>query len=206
MKYFIAVAGNIGAGKTTISRLLADRFQIEVHCEKFAGNPYLSDFYLDKKKWSFHSQIYFLTQNFKAHLTIQDSKNSWIQDRTIYEDSEIFAQNLFLQGNFKARDYQCYQELYASMVDVLKYPDLVIYLRASPNVLMNRINKRQRDFEREMDFDYIAQLNIMYDRWIRGMMKKNKVLIVETDQLNIFGEENSLEQIYNGVRKSLNIT
>ncbi len=183
--YFFALAGNIGVGKTTWTNLLSDRFNWYPYFEKVVENPYLADFYSDMERWSFNSQIFFLTQRFKENHQIQNTTSTCIQDRTIFEDAEIFAFNLYRQGRMSERDFKTYRELYDSMLSSIRYPDLLIYLRASTWTHISRIRKRGRDYERKIDKEYLAQLNMLYDTWIHMYAKSHRVLIVETDNFDI---------------------
>ncbi len=181
----IAVAGNMGVGKTTLTELLHEQYGWKTYFEPQAINPYISDFYEEMQRWAFHSQIFFLTQRFKDHIAIQQKAEICIQDRTIYEDAEIFAQNLYLRGLMPERDYQSYTSLYEAMVQSLRRPGLIVYLRASTWTLISRIRKRGRDYERSVDTEYLAQLNISYERWIKRIPKSWNLLVVETDNFNI---------------------
>ncbi len=193
--YFFAMAGNIGVGKTTWTTLLSEQFGWRPYFEKVKENPYLPFFYQDMKRWSFHSQIFFLTQRFKAHQEIQTSKITCVQDRTIFEDAEIFAKNLFEQKAMSEIDYHSYQELYGAIASAIRFPDLIIYLRASIWTLISRIRKRGRDYERQIDKEYLAQLNRSYDDWVSRYAKQNRVLIVETDDLDIEKDKSRLNEI-----------
>ncbi|MBN2012669.1 deoxynucleoside kinase [candidate division KSB1 bacterium] len=193
--YFFALAGNIGVGKTTWTNLLSDRFSWHPFYEKVVENPYLSDFYSDMSRWSFHSQIFFLTQRFKENNQIQNTRKTCIQDRTIFEDAEIFAYNLFRQQIMPERDYLTYRELYDSMLSSIRYPDLMIYLRASTWTLISRIRKRGRDYERRINKEYLAQLNILYDTWIHMYAQSHRALIVETDNFDIEKDTGRLKEI-----------
>lgn len=183
--YFFALAGNIGVGKTTWTSLLSDRFNWRPYYEKVIENPYLADFYHDMTRWSFHSQVFFLTQRFKAHLEIQQTIATCVQDRTIFEDGEVFAKNLYLNKVMSEKDYLNYQDLYETIIASLRFPDLIIYLRASTWTLISRIRKRGRDYERAIDKEYLAQLNRTYEDWIKRYAQHHRVLIVETDDLDI---------------------
>jgi len=183
--YFFALAGNIGVGKTTWTKLLSGQFDWRPYYEKVVENPYLADFYHDMERWSFHSQIFFLTQRFKAHLEIQQATRTCIQDRTIFEDGEVFARNLYLNKVMTEKDYRNYQDLYETVIDTLRFPDLIIYLRASIWTLISRIRKRGRDYERTISKEYLAQLNRAYEDWIKRYSDNNRVLIVDTDNLDI---------------------
>lgn len=193
--YFFAFAGNIGVGKTTWTKLLSEKFNWHPYYEKVVENPYLPDFYHDMRQWSFHSQIFFLTQRFKAHLQIHKSQTTCIQDRTIFEDGEVFAYNLYLQNYMTYRDYQSYRELFNAILDSIRFPDLIIYLRASIWTLISRIRKRGRDYEQKIDKEYLAQLNIRYEKWIHQYAKSNRVLIVNTDDFEIERDKRRLDEI-----------
>jgi deoxyadenosine/deoxycytidine kinase len=165
-KHFIAVAGNVGVGKSTLTTMLAEKFGWEPFYEAVGDNPYLADFYKDMRRWSFHSQIFFLSRRLRHHHQLLRSPNSVVQDRSVYEDAEIFARNLYEQGNMGDRDYCSYRELYEVLVLFLPPPDLVVYLKASVPTLLERIRKRGRDFEREISPLYLQQLNELYNAWI----------------------------------------
>ncbi|MFQ5707079.1 MAG: deoxynucleoside kinase [bacterium] len=197
---FIAISGNIGVGKTSLSKQLNKRFGWKVFYEPEQKNPYLEDFYEDMQRWAFHSQIVFLTQRFKDHLKIQNSKEVLVQDRTIFEDAEIFARNLYERNLMQPRDYQTYCKLYESMVQTLEKPGLLVYLRASTWTLLSRIRKRGRDYERNLDREYLAQLNISYDRWIRRISADWSVLIVDTDDYDMVEDEDWLEGILEEIK------
>ncbi len=160
MKRFLAVAGNIGVGKSTLVTLLSQRLAWQPFYEPVTENPYLADFYKDMRAWAFHSQIFFLTRRLRIHRQLLDHPTSAIQDRSVYEDAEVFAHNLYRQGLFAQRDYASYRELYEVLTDFLPPPDLVIYLRASVSTLQERIKYRGRDYERQITPDYLQQLNL----------------------------------------------
>ena len=162
----IAIAGNIGAGKTTLTELLAKHYKWTPHYEDVDENPYLNDFYNDMQRWSFNLQIYFLNSRFKQIIDIRKSGKTIIQDRTIYEDAEIFARNLFQRRNMSDRDYHVYRGLYQEFIQFLPSPDLIIYLKASVPTLIERIHRRGRDFEREVSPLYLQQLNELYNAWV----------------------------------------
>ena len=164
---FLAVAGNIGAGKSSLTKLLAEHFGWKPYFESVDDNPYLADFYGDMKRWSFHLQIYFLANRFKNHRQIVESGESVIQDRSIYEDAMIFARNLHDMGNMDRRDYENYVSLFHVMTDYLKPPDLMIYLRASTDTLMRQIQRRGRSFEQGIERRYLELLNGLYEEWIK---------------------------------------
>ena len=179
----IAVAGNIGAGKTTLSELLAKHYKWTPHYEDVDENPYLNDFYNDMQRWSFNLQIYFLNSRFKQIIDIRKSDSTIIQDRTIYEDAEIFAPNLHSMGLMSTRDFNNYKTLFDLMISLVKPPDLLIFLRASVPTLVNQIQKRGREYENSIRIDYLKQLNDRYEKWITSY-KMGKVLIVNVDDLD----------------------
>ncbi len=197
---FIAIAGNMGVGKTTLTELLNKRFGWQTFYEPQAKNPYIEDFYRDMRRWAYHSQIFFLTQRFRDHLAIQKRQEVSIQDRTIYEDAEIFAQNLFVRGMMPERDYEAYKSLYQAMSESLKRPDVVVYLRASTWTLISRIRKRGRSYERDVDTEYLAQLNIAYERWIRKIVNDWNVLVVDTDNFDMYDDVAWLDSILDEIR------
>jgi len=179
----IAVAGNIGAGKTTLTELLAKHYKWTAHFEDVDQNPYLNDFYNDMQRWSFNLQIYFLNSRFKQITDIRKSGKTIIQDRTIYEDAEIFAPNLHSMGLMSTRDFKNYKTLFDSMVSVIQAPNLLIYLRASVPTLVNQIQKRGREYESSIRIDYLKQLNDRYENWITSY-KLGKLLIINVDDLD----------------------
>jgi deoxyadenosine/deoxycytidine kinase len=166
MEKFIAVAGNIGVGKSTLVRLLSEALDWTPFYEPVTENPYLADFYDDMQAWGFHSQVYFLMRRLRIHRQLMKMNGSVIQDRSVYEDAEIFAHNLYLQDAISERDYETYRELYQVLVEFLPPPDLVIYLRASVTTLLQRISKRGRDYEKTIAADYLADLNELYQSWV----------------------------------------
>lgn len=166
MKKFIAVAGNMGVGKTSLVEFLTSQYGFEPVYEPYTTNPYLDDFYADMGGWAFHSQVYFLSHKFRLHLGLNDSEATVVQDRTIYEDAEIFATNLGRTGMMKARDFQTYLELYQSMRGVLQPPDLMIYLRCPVRSIRQRIKRRGRPSELAIPVDYLRNLNQLYEEWI----------------------------------------
>jgi deoxyadenosine/deoxycytidine kinase len=183
MKKFVAVAGNIGVGKSTLVEMLCGKLGWEPFYEPVAENPYLADFYEDMPTWSFHSQIFFLSHRLRSHNDLANHPTSVIQDRSVYEDAEIFAQNLARQGHIQPRDYQTYRELYEAVIDILPPPDLVIYLRASVPTLLRRIERRGRDYESEIAPEYLAGLNELYESWINDFTLC-PVLTVPADDLD----------------------
>jgi deoxyadenosine/deoxycytidine kinase len=194
MKRFVAIAGNIGAGKSTLTSLLSKRLHWEPFLEAVNDNPYLADFYTDMQRWSFHSQIYFLSHRLRHHWQLLQRTNSVVQDRTVYEDAEIFALNLHRQGLMDERDYRSYSELYEVMTTVLHPPDLIVYLRASVPTLQERIHQRGRSYERTIAPAYLEQLNELYEEWIAGF-SLCPVLCVPSDDLNFVLNPDHLELV-----------
>jgi len=190
----IAIAGNIGAGKTTLTSLLAKHYKWEPHFESVAENPYLDDFYGSMERWSFNLQIYFLNSRFRQILEIRESGKNIIQDRTIYEDAHIFAPNLHAMGLMTNRDFGNYETLFDLMERLVSPPDLLIYLRASIPTLVGQIHKRGRDFENTISIDYLSRLNERYEAWI-STYKKGKLLIIDIDNLNIVDSPEDLGSI-----------
>ena len=180
-KLYVAMAGNIGAGKTTLTRLMAEHYSWEPYYEPVLNNPYLDDFYSDMKRWSFHLQIFFLAKRFESMIEIQKNDISVIQDRTIYEDVEIFARNLFRRGDMNERDFKTYSDLFYDMVSFIVKPDLVIYLRTRPEVLVERIMQRGRESEKNIPIGYLKQLNEAYETWIAAYSAKNRVLVIDSE-------------------------
>jgi deoxyadenosine/deoxycytidine kinase len=202
MEKYVAVAGNIGVGKTSLVQKLCDRLSWTPFYEPEGDNPYLADFYKDMRKWAFHSQIFFLTRRLRAHKNLVTHPGSVIQDRSVYEDAEIFAHNLYQQRQISDRDYETYQELYQVLVEFLPPPDLVIYIRASVSTLQYRIRKRGRDYEEEIDLAYLEQLNELYERWIEGF-KLCPVLTVPGDDLDFVSNNGHLDLIIQKMQEKL---
>lgn len=195
---FIGLAGNIGVGKTTFTKLLSERLKWTPFFESVSDNPYLSDFYSNMKRWSFNLQIYFLHKRFEMHQKMSASPMNVIQDRTIYEDLEIFARNLYQLGELPQRDWDNYRGLFKVMTSYLKKPDLIIYLKADTDTLLSRINKRGRDYENSIDPEYIHTLNISYDRWIESIADQ-AIMTIETDDFNIFEDT----KVFNDIEKEI---
>ena len=198
----IAIAGNIGSGKTTLTRLLSKHFGWKPHFEEVDNNPYLESFYEDMKRWSFNLQIYFLNSRFRQVMDIRKSGDDIIQDRTIYEDAYIFAANLYDMGLMETRDYQNYQYLFELMSSFLQAPDLLIYLRASVPTLVRQIQKRNRDYEQSIRLDYLKALNKRYENWISSY-NKGKLLIIESDDIDLEKPED-LSVVIEQINGSLN--
>lgn len=201
-KIFIAIAGNIGTGKTTLTRLLSERFGWTPHFEVVQDNPYLADFYKDMSRWSFPLQIFFLTNRFQVHQQITSGHDSSIQDRSIYEDANIFARNLYEQGDLEERDYKNYLELYNVMCQYLPPPDLIIYLRKSLPALKKRIAMRGRDYEKNIPEQYLINLNRYYDDWMENY-KMGKKLIVESDEMDFLENQKDFDFLANQVIQGL---
>jgi len=199
---FIGLAGNIGVGKTTFTKLLSEKLNWTPFFESVSDNPYLSDFYTDMKRWSFNLQIFFLHKRFEMHQKMSASSTSVIQDRTIYEDLEIFAKNLYRLGNLSQRDWDNYCGLFKVMNFYLKRPDLIIYLKADTDTLLRRIKKRGRDYENSIDPEYIHTLNISYDRWIESISDQ-PVMTIETDYFNIYEDAEAFNNIQKNILKRL---
>ncbi|MCD6302376.1 MAG: deoxynucleoside kinase [Anaerolineae bacterium] len=187
-RHFVAIAGNVGVGKSTLTACLAEELNWLPFYEAVADNPYLEDFYQDMARWSFHSQVFFLSRRFRHHYSLSQSSQSVVQDRCVYEDAEIFERNLYLQGWMSPRDHACYQDLYESLRALLPPPDLVVYLRASPDTLLARIARRGRDYERDIERSYLEQLNELYDEWATGF-DLCPVLTVPCDRLDFVASE-----------------
>lgn len=201
-KIFVAVAGNIGTGKTSLAQMLSDRFAWTAHFESVSDNPYLVDFYQDMARWSFPLQIFFLNNRFKAHQKITLGTNSSIQDRSIYEDANIFARNLFEQGLMLERDYRNYLDLYHVMCQFLNPPDLVIYLRKSIPRLQSQIVKRGRSYEKNIPLDYLSNLNRYYDEWMESY-DLGKKLIIESDDRDFVNNANDFDYMAQTIVKAL---
>ncbi len=190
----IAIAGNIGAGKTTLTTLLAQHFKMDPHYESVDENPYLEDFYHDMDRWSFHLQVYFLNSRFRQILEIKKDNKDIIQDRTIYEDRFIFASNLAAMGLMSERDFDNYSSLFDLMELIVTPPDLLIYLRASIPTLVRNIHSRGREYEKSINIDYLSNLNERYNNWIDSY-NKGKLLIIDVDNLDFVKKPEDLGQI-----------
>ena len=199
--YFLAIAGNIGVGKTELTRRLSDELNWAAYYEPVIQNPYLDAFYENMSRWSFHLQIYFLSERFKAQVEISKSPLPFIQDRTIYEDAEIFAKTLHAQGSMTAVDYENYVALFNCMVGFLRKPDLILYLRASPEALMQRIAKRGRPSEQSITIDYIGRLTRAYDDWMRRARAEGEVLEIDTESVPLQGETEAFRRLVNDLKR-----
>lgn len=202
MKKFITIAGNIGAGKSSLVYMLSQRLGWKPFFEPVSNNPYLADFYKDMATWGFHSQIFFLSHRLRVYRELADCRSSVILDRSLYEDAEIFARNLYTKGIMNQRDYETYEALYHSLISFLPTPDLMIYLRASTNTLVGRIKKRGRDFEQTIKSDYLAQLNQAYEVWISSF-SLCPVLTIPTDNLDFVSMPNHMNLILRKVKEKI---
>lgn len=202
MKKFVAVAGNIGVGKTTLVQKLCSKMGWTPFYEPERENPYLADFYDDMKTWAFHSQVFFLTRRLRLHKRLCAHPGSVIQDRSVYEDAEIFAHNLYRQNQICDRDYQTYQELYKVLVEFLPPPDLVVYIRASVPTLQHRIKLRGRDYEEQIAYQYLDQLNGLYEQWIEDF-SLCPVLTIPGDDLDFVSNNGHFELIIEKVEEKL---
>jgi deoxyadenosine/deoxycytidine kinase len=199
----IAIAGNIGSGKTTLTTLLAKHYNWDTHFEDVEHNPYLNDFYDDMQRWSFNLQIYYLNSRFTQIQEIKKSEKTVIQDRTIYEDAYIFAPNLHSMGLMTTRDFENYFSLFNLMDSFISSPDLLIYLRASVPTLVNQIQKRGRDYEESIRIDYLKRLNERYEAWI-STYDKGKLLIVDVDNNNFNENDEDLGKIILNIDSEIN--
>lgn len=193
-KVFVSIAGNIGSGKSSLTSLIAKEYNWKPFYEKVNNNPYLKDFYNDMSRWSFNLQVYFLSHRFKTHKEILKKKSSVIQDRSIYEDAEIFAKNLYKLGKMNKRDYDNYRKLFSEMTYFLQPPDLLIYLRSSLPKLIKQIKLRGREFEKNIDTGYLERLNNSYEEWISDY-KIGKCLIIENEKLDFVNNKNDFSRI-----------
>ena len=200
----IAVAGNIGSGKTTLTRLLSERYGWEPKYEDVDVNPYLSDFYNDMQRWSFNLQIYFLNKRLQGIVDIRNSQLDVIQDRTIYEDARIFAPNLHAMGLLSTRDYENYKSLFELMISLVKPPDLLIYLKASIPTLVYQINKRGREYESGIRVDYLEGLNERYEDWVANY-KDGKKLIINVEELKFEDNPQDMETVIELIEKEIRL-
>jgi len=199
----VAIAGNIGAGKTSLTKLLAKHYKWEPHYESVEENPYLDDFYGEMERWSFNLQVYFLNSRFRQILEIRESGKNLIQDRTIYEDARIFAPNLHAMGLMTNRDFVNYESLFELMERLVSPPDLLIYLRATIPTLVGQIHKRGREYENSISIDYLSRLNERYEAWITKYTKGN-LLIIDVDKLNFVDNPEDLYSVINKIDAQIN--
>jgi len=199
----IAIAGNIGAGKTTLTKLLAKHYNWEAQLEDVVDNPYLDDFYNQMERWSFNLQVYFLNSRFRQVLQIRQSGKAIIQDRTIYEDAHIFAPNLHAMGLMTNRDFENYTSLFELMESLVQGPDILIYLRSTIPNLVSQIQKRGRDYENSISIDYLSRLNERYEAWIHGY-NKGKLLIIDVDNLDFVDNPEDLGSVINTIDAEIN--
>lgn len=198
----IAITGNIGSGKSTLAQMLGKHFGWYTLLEDVEENPYLKDFYSDMEKWSFHLQVYFLGSRFKQIQQIMEQKRPTVQDRTIYEDGQIFAANLHQSGLMSDRDYFNYQQLFQSMMDFIKAPDLLVYLQADIPKLVNQIEKRARSYESLINIQYLKNLNNRYEDWISGY-QMGKVITINVNQLDFVANPKDFELIVKKIEDKL---
>ncbi|MDN3547078.1 deoxynucleoside kinase [Mucilaginibacter aquaedulcis] len=199
----IAIVGNIGAGKTTLTEMLAHNYGWDPLFEAVDNNPYLEDFYSDMKRWSFNLQIYFLNSRYRQIIDIQKSGRNILQDRTIYEDAYIFAENLHDMGLMTTRDYENYQSIFENITEYIKPPDLLIYLKASVPTLVNNIQRRGREYEIGIRIDYLSKLNEKYDKWIKNY-KLGKLLILDKDNLDFANNTEDMATIVQLIEREIN--
>ncbi len=205
MNHYVAIAGNIGVGKSTVTRLIGESLGWKTYFEPVIDNPYLDQFYKDMERWSFHLQIFFLSKRFEAQREISSSSTSCVQDRTIYEDVEIFARTLHRQGFMNPLDFENYSDLFDTMVSYLRPPDMIIYLKADVETLLDRINNRGRDMEKSIPRDYLAELNRAYDGWSERAVKICPVEVIDTTNGNYAGAEAVAEASLKHIRSRLGI-
>lgn len=198
----LAIVGNIGSGKTTLTGLLSNHYNCEALYETVENNPYLEDFYLDMKRWSFNLQIFFLNSRFEQVRQIQETKSLIIQDRTIYEDCYIFADNLHDMGLMSTRDYENYCSIFGSIVNFVKPPDLLIYLQASVPTLVSNIQRRGREYETGIRLDYLSKLNDKYEHWIKNY-QAGKLLIINKDKINFADNQEDLGFVVEAIEKEI---
>jgi len=201
-KVYIAIAGNIGSGKSTLTRMLARHYGWEARFEAVDENPYLEDYYKDIQRWSFNLEVYFLKERFHDLIDIQNANHTIIQDRTIFEGVYVFMENNKSMGNFSERDYDTYMELFEQMMEVVHYPDLMIYLRASVPHLVGNIQKRGRDYEQQMQLDYLENLNKRYDDFIFNKYK-GRVMVVDKDELDFEHNPKDFAKIIDRIDQTL---
>jgi deoxyadenosine/deoxycytidine kinase len=201
-KKYVAIAGNIGSGKSSLTRVLSDYFKWEAFYERVDDNPYLSDFYDDMKRWSFNLQVFFLSSRFDHQRQIEEAPHSVVQDRSIYEDAEIFARNLYEMGLMEGRDYENYVDLFRIMTSYLKPPDLLVYLKSSTPTLVSHIQSRGRAYESTIRIDYLERLNSLYEDWINRYSLGPK-LIIDIDDLDFVNEPDNREHVINRIESRI---
>jgi deoxyadenosine/deoxycytidine kinase len=199
----IAIVGNIGAGKTTLTEMLAKNYGWDPLYEAVDNNPYLEDFYSEMKRWSFNLQIYFLNSRYRQIVEIQKSGRNIIQDRTIYEDAYIFAENLHDMGLMTTRDYENYESMFNNITEFIKPPDLLVYLKASVPTLVNNIQRRGREYEIGIRIDYLSKLNEKYDKWIKNY-KLGKLLVLDKDNLDFANNTEDMASIVEKIEREIN--
>jgi deoxyadenosine/deoxycytidine kinase len=200
---YFAIAGNIGAGKTSLAELLSKHYDWEAHYEDVIDNPYLDDFYNHMERWSFNLQVYFLNSRFRQLKNFRNSNKNFIQDRTIYEDAHIFAPNLYAMGLMNQRDFNNYQSLFELMESMVQGPDMLIYLRSSIPNLVSKIHKRGREYENSISIEYLSRLNERYEAWV-STYQKGKLLIVDVDEIDFVENKEDLGQIIEKIDAELN--
>lgn len=198
---YIGIAGNIGSGKTTLTHLLTDSFGWKAQYEMTDDNPYLADFYGDMQRWAFNLQVYFLTKRFQMVQRIRWAQETVVQDRTIYEDAYIFAENLYHMGLMNVRDYEAYMDLFQLMNTFITPPDLLIYLRASVGTLMKQIKQRNRTYETGIRREYLEQLNDRYEEWVENY--KGELLIIDVDDIDFVSSEDDRQKILDYIDRTL---
>lgn len=203
LKMYFAIAGNIGAGKTSLAELLSKNYDWEAHYEDVIDNPYLDDFYNHMERWSFNLQVYFLNSRFRQLKNFRNSNKNFIQDRTIYEDAHIFAPNLHAMGLMNQRDFNNYQSLFELMESMVQGPDMLIYLRSSIPNLVSKIHKRGREYENSISIEYLSRLNERYEAWV-STYQKGKLLIVDVDEIDFVENKEDLGQIIEKIDAELN--
>jgi hypothetical protein len=202
VKTYVVLAGNIGAGKSTLVHMLCERLGWQPYYEPVAENPYLADFYADMPRWAFASQVFFLTWRARSHRALMDIPRAVVQDRSFYEDAEVFASALHRQGSMSERDWDTYRDLYRTLTTLLSPPDLVVYLRASVSTLRARITRRARPYEARITDEYLAGLNALYEEWVSGF-RLAPVLVVPSDRMDFVQDSGDLDAIVTTVQERL---
>jgi deoxyadenosine/deoxycytidine kinase len=201
--FFLGIAGNIGAGKSTLTRILEENLRWRAYLEPTIENPYLEKYYADPKTWGFHSQVYFLTRRYEALAQLGREERYYIVDRTIYEDGEIFARSLHQQGILSEVDHHTYQRLYAILIEHLRKPDMIVYLRASPAFLLERVRQRGRDYEKRIDLDYLTRLGEAYEAWIEQVSREVQVLYVPAEEVDFLTQKTAWHWIAAALPRSV---